>query len=61
MTVPEVIMCANSHYRKVMYGLGPYITDYEEQIVLVGIMQNWCGQYVVTKPSTHNASHIHAP
>ncbi|KAF8430439.1 hypothetical protein L210DRAFT_3614681 [Boletus edulis BED1] len=41
MTVPEVTMCADGHYRKVVYGLGPYIADYEEQVILVGIMWNW--------------------
>ncbi|KAF9224648.1 hypothetical protein BS17DRAFT_795537 [Gyrodon lividus] len=44
MTVPEVTMCADSHYKKVIYRLGPYIADYEEQVVLAGIVRNWCGQ-----------------
>ncbi|KAF9232868.1 hypothetical protein BU15DRAFT_90553 [Melanogaster broomeanus] len=43
MTLPEVTMCADGHYRKVIYGLGPYIADYEEQVVLAGIVRNWCG------------------
>ncbi|KAF9221556.1 hypothetical protein BS17DRAFT_797037 [Gyrodon lividus] len=44
MMVPEVTMCADGHYRKVIYGLGPYIADYEEQVVLTGIVQNYeCG------------------
>ncbi|KIJ09956.1 hypothetical protein PAXINDRAFT_16993 [Paxillus involutus ATCC 200175] len=38
MMVPEVMMCADGHYRKVIYGLGPYIADYEEQVVLAGIL-----------------------
>ncbi|KAI9568902.1 hypothetical protein HD554DRAFT_2204879 [Boletus coccyginus] len=44
MMVPEITMCTDNHYRKVIYGLGPYIADYEEQVVLVGIVQNWCEQ-----------------
>ncbi|KAF9243715.1 hypothetical protein BU15DRAFT_59594, partial [Melanogaster broomeanus] len=44
MTLPEVTMCADGHYRKVIYGLGPYIADYEEQVVLAGIVRNWCGR-----------------
>ncbi|KAF8121859.1 hypothetical protein EV363DRAFT_1183993 [Boletus edulis] len=47
MTVPEVTMCADGHYRKVVYGLGPYrpyIADYEEQVILAGIVRNWCGR-----------------
>ncbi|KAI9570938.1 hypothetical protein HD554DRAFT_2203708 [Boletus coccyginus] len=44
MTVPEIMMCTDGYYRKVIYGLGPYIADYEEQVVLAGIVRNWCGQ-----------------
>ncbi|KAI0072406.1 hypothetical protein K474DRAFT_1686643 [Panus rudis PR-1116 ss-1] len=31
MTTPEVTLCADGHYRRVVYGLGPYIGDYPEQ------------------------------
>ncbi|KIK78376.1 hypothetical protein PAXRUDRAFT_79000, partial [Paxillus rubicundulus Ve08.2h10] len=46
MMVPEIKMCADGHYRRVIYGLGPFIADYEEQVVLVGIVQNWCGRCI---------------
>ncbi|KAH9957041.1 hypothetical protein BGW80DRAFT_1439280 [Lactifluus volemus] len=42
MTVPEVVMCSDGHFRKVVYGLGPYIADYPEQVLLTCIMQGWC-------------------
>ncbi|KAG2052446.1 hypothetical protein BDR06DRAFT_983134 [Suillus hirtellus] len=42
MTTPEVMQYGDSHYHHVIYGLGPYITDYEEQVVLAGIVKNWC-------------------
>ncbi|KAG1794380.1 uncharacterized protein HD556DRAFT_1236734 [Suillus plorans] len=32
----------DGHYRRTVYGLGPYIADYPEQILLSGIVQNWC-------------------
>ncbi|KAF8124221.1 hypothetical protein EV363DRAFT_1403324 [Boletus edulis] len=44
MMVPEVTMCMDGHYRKVVYGLGPYIADYKEQVILAGIVWNWCGR-----------------
>ncbi|KAH9955786.1 hypothetical protein BJV74DRAFT_880172 [Russula compacta] len=28
--------------RQAMYGLGPYIADYPEQVLLTSIMQGWC-------------------
>ncbi|KAF8961217.1 hypothetical protein BDZ97DRAFT_1664537, partial [Flammula alnicola] len=42
MTVPRVTRCADGHYRRVIYGLGPYIADYPEQALLACIVQNWC-------------------
>ncbi|KAI0309694.1 hypothetical protein OF83DRAFT_1088887 [Amylostereum chailletii] len=42
MTVPEVVMCPDGHYRRVIYGLGPYIADYPEQVLLASVVQNWC-------------------
>ncbi|KAG1837337.1 hypothetical protein DFJ58DRAFT_846544 [Suillus subalutaceus] len=35
MTKPEVVRFGDGHYRRVIYGLGPYIADYEEQVLLV--------------------------
>ncbi|KDQ55767.1 hypothetical protein JAAARDRAFT_195586 [Jaapia argillacea MUCL 33604] len=42
MTIPEVIRCADGHFRRAIYGLGPYIADYPEQVWLCGIVQGWC-------------------
>ncbi|KAG9223441.1 hypothetical protein PLEOSDRAFT_154734 [Pleurotus ostreatus PC15] len=42
MTVPEIIRCADGHYRRAIYGLGPYIADYPEQVWLAAIVQGWC-------------------
>ncbi|KAH8980015.1 hypothetical protein EDB92DRAFT_1937210 [Lactarius akahatsu] len=35
MTIPELVQFGDGHYRRVVYGLGPYIADYEEQVLLV--------------------------
>lgn len=42
MTTPDIIKCPDGHWRKVIYGLGPYIADYPEQVWLSGIVQGWC-------------------
>ena len=44
MTQPEVVLCADDHFRQAIYGLGPYIADYQEQVLLSGIVQGWCAK-----------------
>jgi hypothetical protein len=34
MTTPEVVRFGDGHYRCVIFGLRPYIADYEEQVLL---------------------------
>ncbi|KAG1786219.1 uncharacterized protein HD556DRAFT_1434810 [Suillus plorans] len=38
----DVTRFLDGHYRRTVYGLGPYIADYPEQILLSGVVQNWC-------------------
>lgn len=42
MTKPEVVRCSDGHFRRIIWGLGPYIADYPEQTLLSCIVQNWC-------------------
>ncbi|KAG2116276.1 hypothetical protein DEU56DRAFT_974984 [Suillus clintonianus] len=42
MTVPDIVRCPDGHYRRVIYGLGPYIADYPEQVLLSGVVSRWC-------------------
>ncbi|KAH9033904.1 hypothetical protein EDB85DRAFT_2073730 [Lactarius pseudohatsudake] len=42
MSEPEVVRCADGFHRRVIYGLGPYIADYPEQVLISGIVTNWC-------------------
>ncbi|THH16005.1 hypothetical protein EW146_g4567 [Bondarzewia mesenterica] len=42
MTTSEVIWCPDGHLRWVIYGLGPYIADYPEQVMLACIVSGWC-------------------
>jgi Plavaka transposase len=44
MTTPEVVRFPDGHFRKVIYGLGPYIADYPEQALLACIVQGWCAR-----------------
>jgi hypothetical protein len=46
MTTPRITRCADGHFRRVIYGLGPYIADYPEQALLASIVQNWCARFV---------------
>jgi Plavaka transposase len=45
MTTPEVVRFPDGHFRRVIYGLGPYIADYPEQALLACIVQGWCPSY----------------
>ncbi|KAI9569773.1 hypothetical protein HD554DRAFT_2019509 [Boletus coccyginus] len=38
----RVTRCADGHFRRVIYGLGPYIANYPEQALLGCIVQGWC-------------------
>ncbi|THG93390.1 hypothetical protein EW026_g7829, partial [Hermanssonia centrifuga] len=42
MSEPEVTQCSDGHYRRTIYGLGPYIADYMEQVVVTNVVQGWC-------------------
>jgi hypothetical protein len=30
------------YYRRKIYGIGPYIADYPEQVLLACVVQGWC-------------------
>ncbi|KAJ6467182.1 hypothetical protein C8R47DRAFT_990496 [Mycena vitilis] len=44
MTTPEVRRCPDGHFRRVIYDFAPFIADYPEQVMLAGIVQNWCAK-----------------
>ncbi|KAG2031508.1 hypothetical protein BDR03DRAFT_936337 [Suillus americanus] len=46
MMMPVVRWCPDGHYCRVIYDLGAFIADYPEQVMLAGIVQNWCAKYV---------------
>lgn len=42
MFKPEVARCPDKHFRRVIWGLGPYIADYPEQAEASCVVRNWC-------------------
>ena len=53
MTTAEVVRCADDHFRRAVYGLGPYIGDYPEQTALAGVVQDWCPKLVFDHSDIH--------
>ncbi len=47
----DIVLCADGHYRRVVYGFGPYIADYPEQVLLACTVQGWCPKYVLVEVS----------
>ena len=45
MEKPEVVECCDGHYRRTIWGLGPYTGDYPKQILLTCVVQGWCPRY----------------
>jgi Plavaka transposase len=54
MESPDITTCPDGHFRHVIYGLGPYIADYPEQVLLSAIVQGWCAWYVLWYSSMMN-------
>ena len=42
MQKPVVRQCPDGHFHRTIFGFGPFIVDYPEQVVLAGIIQGWC-------------------
>ncbi|KAJ3559530.1 hypothetical protein NP233_g11241 [Leucocoprinus birnbaumii] len=64
MLEPRLTRCGDGHYRWVIYGLGPYIADYPEQVLLACVVQNWCAKCIsppddLDKSPDKLRSHIH--
>ena len=39
-----MVKCPDGNFRRAVFGLGPYIADYPEQVWLAGIVSNWCAK-----------------
>ena len=47
MTTPEIVKYGDGYFRRTIYGLGPYIADYKEQVLLTCIVRGWCPRFVM--------------
>lgn len=47
MTKPVIRRCPDGHFRRIIYDLAAFIADYPEQVLLAGIVQNWCPKFVI--------------
>ncbi|KAF7351876.1 hypothetical protein MVEN_01149100 [Mycena venus] len=45
----RVTLFTDGHYRRVIYGLGPYIADYPEHVLLACVVQGWCPRCTASK------------
>lgn len=46
MTDWDIVRCSDRHFRRAIYGIGPYIADYPEQTAASGVVYGWCPTYV---------------
>lgn len=49
MEEPDIVKFCDNFFRKVFYGIGPYIADYPEQVLVACIVQGFCPLYVCQK------------
>ena len=42
MLTPDVVQCPDGYFRRTIYGLGPHISDYPEQMSLTWLLFGWC-------------------
>ncbi|KAH9058024.1 hypothetical protein EDB83DRAFT_2520919 [Lactarius deliciosus] len=57
MSEPEVVQCANGFHWQVVYGLGPYIADYPEQVLISAIITGWCPKCTAPKDELETLRH----
>ncbi|KAG1840904.1 hypothetical protein DFJ58DRAFT_718262 [Suillus subalutaceus] len=53
MQKPEIVKCADGHYRHAVYGLGPYIADYPEQSLGTADRKNLDGSQCNRRSHAH--------
>ena len=47
MKKPVIMCCPDGRFRRVVFGLGPYIADYPEQLLVTCVRQDWCCRCVL--------------
>ncbi|KAG1801992.1 uncharacterized protein BJ212DRAFT_1450008 [Suillus subaureus] len=59
MTKYEVVHCGDGHFQCIIYSLGPYIVDYEEQLVLSCIVKHWCPKCIAVRTNLNGSGMYH--
>ncbi|EIW75218.1 hypothetical protein CONPUDRAFT_66179, partial [Coniophora puteana RWD-64-598 SS2] len=59
MTDYEVVRFGDGYFRRVIYGLGPYIADYPEQALLTCIVQGWCPKCLAFRDDLDGSDTVH--
>ncbi|EIW77640.1 hypothetical protein CONPUDRAFT_61577 [Coniophora puteana RWD-64-598 SS2] len=59
MTQYEVVRFGDGYFRRVIYGLGPYIADYPEQALLTCIVQGWCPRCLAFRDDLDGSDAVH--
>ncbi len=44
MGTPIIRRCPDGHLRRVIFDFGSFIGDYPEQVMLAGVVSNWCAR-----------------
>ena len=55
----DVVRCSDHHFRRAIYGLGPHIADYPEQLVAAGTVYGWCVTSVYSLVPVVHVQHSH--
>jgi hypothetical protein len=58
METPDIVRYGDGYYRRTIYGIGPYIADYPEQVLLACVVQGWCPRWVMSSFSYDYISYI---
>ncbi|KAG6369527.1 hypothetical protein JVT61DRAFT_14276, partial [Boletus reticuloceps] len=58
MTKWKLKCFTDGYIRRVIFTLGPYIADYEEQVLLLCIVRNWCPKYVAMVAEMPRINHV---
>ncbi|KII84506.1 hypothetical protein PLICRDRAFT_117609 [Plicaturopsis crispa FD-325 SS-3] len=59
MEIPEVMLCPDRHFRRGIFGAGPYVADYPEQVALTCIVQGWCPECLAPHDDLDNCDGLH--
>ncbi|KAG1875828.1 hypothetical protein F4604DRAFT_1880739 [Suillus subluteus] len=59
MTTYEVVRCGDGHFRRIIYSLGPYIADYEEQLMLSCVVKHWCPKCIAVRTDLDSGGIYH--